>query len=106
MSIGHFLHSHPSPDTEGVTLDNGRTYDRFVSLLFGGRRNRVFNRLALLSGAGPHDRVLDVGCGTGYFTRRLAAMTWPNGSALGVDPSPPILVHARRRRQADRKSVV
>jgi len=100
MTIGHFLHADHSSDTAGTTLDNGRRYDRFTSLFFVGRRNHVFTRLADLSGARPGDRVLDVGCGTGYLTRRLAAATWPKGSALGIDPSPSILDHARRVAEA------
>lgn len=44
---------------------------------------------------GPHDRVLDVGCGTGGTTRE-AARAAVNGSALGVDISTPMLEQARR----------
>ena len=34
----------------------------------------------------PADRVLDVGCGSGWLVRRLAALA-PNGSVLGIDVS-------------------
>ncbi len=44
---------------------------------------------------GPHDRVLDVGCGTGQTTRE-AARAAVHGSALGVDVSAPMLERARR----------
>jgi SAM-dependent methyltransferase len=43
----------------------------------------------------PHDRVLDVGCGTGQTTRE-AACAAVNGSVLGVDLSAPMLERARR----------
>jgi SAM-dependent methyltransferase len=43
----------------------------------------------------PHDRVLDVGCGTGQTTRE-AARAAMGGSALGVDLSAPMLEQARR----------
>jgi SAM-dependent methyltransferase len=43
----------------------------------------------------PHDRVLDVGCGTGQTTRE-AARAAVDGSALGVDLSAPMLERARR----------
>jgi SAM-dependent methyltransferase len=43
----------------------------------------------------PHDRVLDVGCGTGQTTRE-AARAAVYGSALGVDLSAPMLERARR----------
>ncbi|MGH3909326.1 MAG: methyltransferase domain-containing protein, partial [Pseudonocardiaceae bacterium] len=43
----------------------------------------------------PHDRVLDIGCGTGQSTRE-AARAAVAGSALGVDISTRMLHHARR----------
>jgi SAM-dependent methyltransferase len=43
----------------------------------------------------PHNRVLDVGCGTGQTTRE-AARAAVYGSALGVDLSAPMLERARR----------
>jgi SAM-dependent methyltransferase len=46
------------------------------------------------------DHVLDVGCGGGQTTRH-AARTAVAGSALGVDPSAPMLRHARRRSEAE-----
>ncbi|HET6857587.1 MAG TPA: class I SAM-dependent methyltransferase [Streptomyces sp.] len=44
---------------------------------------------------GTHDRVLDVGCGTGQSTRE-AARAAVAGSAVGVDLSAPMLEQARR----------
>ncbi|GAA2145450.1 class I SAM-dependent methyltransferase [Actinomadura napierensis] len=51
---------------------------------------------ALLEAAaiGARDRVLDLGCGNGYTTRR-AARRAPLGEALGVDLSAPMLARAR-----------
>jgi ubiquinone/menaquinone biosynthesis C-methylase UbiE len=95
MALGRLLHGHQNPDTPGLTLGHGRGYDLFGWLFFGGRRNRVFTRLAELSGARPGDRVLDVGCGTGHLTRRLATAVAPDGTALGVDASDRILDRAR-----------
>ncbi|GIH03859.1 hypothetical protein Rhe02_19260 [Rhizocola hellebori] len=40
------------------------------------------------------ERVLDVGCGDGYVTRLIASRL-PNGSVLGVDPSPRMIEVAR-----------
>ncbi|MBV1850545.1 class I SAM-dependent methyltransferase [Catellatospora tritici] len=40
------------------------------------------------------ERVLDVGCGDGYVTRRIAARV-PDGSVLGVDASPRMIEVAR-----------
>lgn len=40
------------------------------------------------------ERVLDVGCGDGYVTRLIASRV-PDGSVLGVDPSPRMIDAAR-----------
>jgi SAM-dependent methyltransferase len=42
-----------------------------------------------------HDRVLDIGCGTGVSTRRAARVATA-GRVLGVDVSAPLVQHARR----------
>jgi SAM-dependent methyltransferase len=49
---------------------------------------------------GDHDRVLDVGCGTGQTTRE-AARRAPSGTALGIDLSAAMLDVARRRAAAE-----
>lgn len=64
-----------------------RGYDLVGTVLFGGRRRRAYRELVLRSGARPGDRVLDVGCGTGYLTALLAEAVGPDGKAVGVDPS-------------------
>jgi SAM-dependent methyltransferase len=42
------------------------------------------------------DRVLDLGCGFGDTTQRLAAMVGPDGRALGIDVSEPFIELARK----------
>jgi ubiquinone/menaquinone biosynthesis C-methylase UbiE len=49
------------------------------------------------AGARPGERVLDVGCGMGTSTLRLAEQVGPAGSVLGIDISEPMLALARRR---------
>lgn len=39
----------------------------------------------------PGDAVADIGCGTGYFSRRLAKKVIPGGRVLGVDIQPEML---------------
>jgi trans-aconitate methyltransferase len=41
-----------------------------------------------------HERVLDVGCGSGELTARLAAAV-PDGLVVGLEPQPSMLVEAR-----------
>jgi SAM-dependent methyltransferase len=43
----------------------------------------------------PGARILDVGCGTGYFTRRFAAEGY---KMIGLDPDPAMLAYARAHR--------
>ncbi|MGV9821648.1 class I SAM-dependent methyltransferase [Nocardia xishanensis] len=94
MGLGHLLHNNPDPGTDGLTIDHGAGYDVFGAVFFGGRRGRVYRRLAELSGARDGDHVLDIGCGTGHLTRRLAAVV-DTGTVVGVDPSAKVLERAR-----------
>jgi SAM-dependent methyltransferase len=69
-------------------------FSRFRPVVSGGLR--PFGEAALAAwppAAG--DRVLDLGCGWGETTRRLAELA-DGGSVVGVDLSPPFLAVARR----------
>ena len=68
--------------------DNAEHFDRSVAA--------YHERLLEAAAIGDHDRVLDVGCGTGQTTRD-AARAASAGSALGVDLSSRMLDYARRR---------
>ena len=57
------------------------------------RRKLVYEAL----GAQPGDRVLDVGCGPGFYSRELIDQVGPGGSVTGVDQSPQMLAVAKRR---------
>jgi SAM-dependent methyltransferase len=69
-----------------------RERDRYDTMLASCGR-RLFEAVALQSG----ERVLDVGCGNGATTLEAAALVGPEGTALGVDLSGPMLGEARRR---------
>jgi protein-L-isoaspartate(D-aspartate) O-methyltransferase len=53
----------------------------------------VLARLLQLASVEPHDRVLDVGCGTGYSTALLASL---GQSVVGLEPEPELAGAARR----------
>jgi SAM-dependent methyltransferase len=58
-------------------------------------RRRGIVRRALA--AAPGERVLDVGCGPGFYCLELSEEVGPSGSVVGVDSSPPMLELARER---------
>ena len=57
------------------------------------RRKLVYEALDAQQG----DRVLDVGCGPGFYSRELLDQVGPEGSVTGVDQSPQMLAVAKRR---------
>jgi len=59
------------------------------------RRRRGLVRSAL--GATPGERILDVGCGPGFYVAELLDDVGPEGLILGVDSSPHMLALAGRR---------
>jgi ubiquinone/menaquinone biosynthesis C-methylase UbiE len=97
MALGRLLHGAPHADTPGQTIGPPRIYEAFVEVFFAGRRRGAYTRLVELSGARPGDRVLDVGCGTGYLTRLVAKAVGPGGKSVGVDPSPGLIEYARKK---------
>jgi ubiquinone/menaquinone biosynthesis C-methylase UbiE len=82
---------------KGTTIDHFRLNEVVSQLAFGGRRGRVYRRIAVLSGARPGDSVLDVGSSSGYLARKLAAVVGPDGRVTGVDPSAAAVGYARQR---------
>jgi arsenite methyltransferase len=59
------------------------------------RRRRALVREALA--ASPGERVLDVGCGPGFYAEELLGEVGPEGSVVGIDASPDMLAVAARR---------
>jgi arsenite methyltransferase len=57
------------------------------------RRELVYEAL----GARPGDRVVDAGCGTGYYVAELLDQVGPAGSVVGVDASPQMLALAEQK---------
>ncbi|MCC9308283.1 class I SAM-dependent methyltransferase [Kitasatospora sp. RB6PN24] len=94
-------------DREGV--ENADTWDSiadwYVELLRSGSALNDFDRVILLEQL-PADltgqQVLDVGCGEGLITRAVATR---GATALGIDPSPRMIEHARSGGGAEPGSV-
>jgi arsenite methyltransferase len=58
-------------------------------------RRRQLVRDAL--GAAPGERILDVGCGPGFYADELLEQVGPEGAVVGIDSSPQMLDMAARR---------
>ncbi len=86
-----------SGTTRGHTLAAPRLYDVLGDVFFFGRRRATFQTLIAAAGVQPGQRVLDVGCGTGYFARLLAQAVGPEGHVVGIDPSSAMISYARRQ---------
>jgi ubiquinone/menaquinone biosynthesis C-methylase UbiE len=69
--------------------DEGRRADRLEKALLG----------RLLKGLGPPGDLLEIGCGTGHFSRWMSGLGW---WVSGVDLSAPMLAEARARGSAGR----
>lgn len=52
-------------------------------------------------GIQPGMTIADVGCGTGYFTRRMAKRTGPTGKVYGVDIQPRMIEALKRNLQKE-----
>jgi ubiquinone/menaquinone biosynthesis C-methylase UbiE len=64
------------------------------------RSRDVLRRRALVHaalGAQRGDRVLDVGCGSGFFVTEILDTVGPEGSVVGIDLSPDMLAVAAKR---------
>jgi ubiquinone/menaquinone biosynthesis C-methylase UbiE len=91
-------HWGPGENAEAIQAWDGPLYDRFVRF-----RDIVTNGLGAhgeqalrLFPPMPAQKVLDVGCGFGDTTQRIAGMVGPGGEAVGVDAAANFIDTARR----------
>jgi 2-polyprenyl-3-methyl-5-hydroxy-6-metoxy-1,4-benzoquinol methylase len=94
-----------SANEEAIEAWNGVLYDRFVKF-----------RAIVTAGLGLHgeealrlyppqtgERVLDIGCGFGDTTQRIAGFVGPDGRVVGIDAAPRFVETARE--EAEEASV-
>jgi arsenite methyltransferase len=74
--------------------DTARSLDAVYQIRDALRRRQIV-RGAL--GAAPGERILDVGCGPGFYCDEIAAEVGPSGVVVGVDSSGPMLALAKQR---------
>jgi ubiquinone/menaquinone biosynthesis C-methylase UbiE len=88
-------------NAEAIEAWDGPLYERFVRF-----RDVITTGLGMhgeealrLNPPRPGERVVDIGCGFGDTTQRIAALVGPGGSVLGVDVSPRFIETATREAQ-------
>lgn len=80
------------PTTGGVLIGDAAAYDRLTGWLLGSFYDGIAADIAAT--ASPGASVLDVGCGPGHLTRRLAALGF---GVTGIDLDPAMIERATAR---------
>ena len=71
--------------------DAAANFDRFVRIMMASFVDPILKRANLDEGKS----ILDIGCGTGFFTRAAHKRVGPTGTTVGLDPSGSMLEGAR-----------
>jgi SAM-dependent methyltransferase len=89
-------------NAEAIEAWDGPLYDRFVrfrEVIITGLGAHGEEALRLVPPQ-PGQRVLDIGCGFGDTTQRIAGLVGPGGEAVGVDAAPRFIETARAETEA------
>jgi SAM-dependent methyltransferase len=92
----------PGPNAEAIQAWDGPLFDRFVrfrEIVTTGLGAHGETALRLVPPQ-PGQRVLDIGCGFGDTTQRIAGLVGPEGEAVGVDAAASFIDAARAEAEA------
>lgn len=92
----------PGPNAEAIQAWDGPLFDRFVrfrEIVTTGLGAHGEAALELVPPQ-PGQRVLDIGCGFGDTTQRIAGLVGPEGEAVGVDAAARFIETARAEAEA------
>jgi ubiquinone/menaquinone biosynthesis C-methylase UbiE len=98
----------PTTNDEAIQAWDGPLFERFArfrEIVTTGLGNHGEAALALFPPQ-PGQRVLDIGCGFGDTTQRIAGLVGPEGDAVGVDAAPRFIEASREDAAAARVSNV
>ncbi|MFO7629423.1 MAG: methyltransferase [Prochlorococcaceae cyanobacterium] len=84
---------------EPELMDDEAQVRAYAEADFGGSDAAMLERMFALCGGDPGPRLVDLGCGPGNISFRLASR-WPLASVLGIDGAPRMLAVARQRAAA------
>lgn len=79
----------------GIFSRHAAEYEQRLDQIMARGEARGRQRVIDLVDARPGMRVLDLACGPGNLTRRIAALIRPNGEVVGVDLAPGMIARAR-----------
>ncbi len=74
------------------------SFDRISSFEDKWDHNRFYSKLVLKEIGRDNDSILDIGCGTGEFTQKVAQRA---NSVVGIDISPKMINEAKKRHSAN-----
>jgi len=88
----------PRPETRGRHLNHvAWLYDPLVERMSFGREGHFRERTLDFMDIRPGQQILDVGCGTGSLTLRIAERLAGTGSVSGIDAAPRMIAIACRK---------
>lgn len=85
---------------EPELMDGADQVQAYAEADFDGSDQAMVDRLAALCGGDPGGRLVDLGCGPGNISLRLARR-WPQATVVGLDGAPRMLAQARQRAAAE-----